>query len=457
MVYYAPHGPQGEGAATVERYDVAIIGGGVAGLATGALLAKAGRRVAVLEKGNQLGGRAYTYTDQGFVLNYGPHAMYRPHTGLLGRIQRRLELPPIPAPYPDPHRSFFRIDDRWGSLGPRPHEALLTTLFPVQTRVRLLPLMAGIRFGDPAHAGALTLGEWLEQRVSDPLLRRFLLAFATLNTYTRPASDLSAQFVLRHLQRTLFVRDYAGYITGGWSTMYGAFASVISDCGGALHTGASVVGLALDGERITSALTFNGPAFEAEAFVLTVPPQDAPQLAEPDTPLRAELDRWAGLQDVRALCLDLGLSRRLRTEVSFIYDGPYDLYFSLHSEVTPDLAPPGGQLLHAMAYLSPEEADDRWLNERRQQELEAGLDRYFPGWREATAVCRPLRSALVTAARQTPDQQGAARVPLRSSVAANLYFAGDARDLPFNLTEISLAAAIEASDAIVRDVALVAQ
>ena len=66
------------------RYDIVVIGGGVAGLATGALLAMAGRRVAVLEKGNQLGGRAYTYVDKGFVLNYGAHALYRPHTGLCG-------------------------------------------------------------------------------------------------------------------------------------------------------------------------------------------------------------------------------------------------------------------------------------------------------------------------------------------------------------------------------------
>ena len=80
------------------KTDAIVIGGGVAGLATGALLAKQGKRVTVLEKGNQPGGRAYTYEDKGFTLNYGPHAMYRPNSGILGDVLRRLE-----RPLPDGH------------------------------------------------------------------------------------------------------------------------------------------------------------------------------------------------------------------------------------------------------------------------------------------------------------------------------------------------------------------
>ena len=429
------------------QHDIVIVGGGVAGLATGALLAKAGRKVLVLEKGNQVGGRAYTYVDNGFVLNYGAHAMYRPHTGLLAQLLKRLERPPIDAPYPNPRRAYFALDGRWGALGPMPQHILTTSLFPLASRLRLLPLIAGIRFGNLAELGDVTLGAWLDQRTNDTYLRRFILALATVNSYTRPASELSARFLLRHLQRNLFARDYVGYLSGGWSTMYEAFASALREHGGEVTTGATVERLAVQDGRVVAALTRDG-RYEADAFVLTAPPQDAPKLAEAGSPLRQELERWRGLVDVRALCIDLGFSRRLRTDVTFIYDVQYDLYFSLHSEVTPDLAPEGGQLLHAMAYLSPEEATDEWLNERRYRELEQGLDRHFSGWREATAVRRMLPTAQVTVARQTPDQQAEARVPARSASTENLYFAGDGRDLPYNLTEISLASALEVADLI---------
>ena len=39
-------------------------------------------------------------------------------------------------------------------------------------------------------------------------------------------------------------------------------------------------------------------------------------------------------------------------------------------------------------------------------------------------------------------------MPLRSSSAANLYFAGDARDIEGNLTEICLKSAIEVTGAV---------
>ena len=84
------------------KYDAVVIGAGITGLATGALLAKQGKRVIVLEKGNQPGGRAYTYEDKGFTLNYGPHAVYRPASGLLADVMRRLGAPLPRHGFPDP-------------------------------------------------------------------------------------------------------------------------------------------------------------------------------------------------------------------------------------------------------------------------------------------------------------------------------------------------------------------
>src|SRR5437899_310243 len=98
------------------KSDVVIIGGGVAGLASGALLARQGKCVVVLEKGNQPGGRAYTYREKGFTLNYGPHAMYRPHSGLLATVLERLGRPRIKHGWPDPLRSYWSDGDRFAAV-----------------------------------------------------------------------------------------------------------------------------------------------------------------------------------------------------------------------------------------------------------------------------------------------------------------------------------------------------
>jgi phytoene desaturase len=51
---------------------ITVIGGGIAGLATAALLAKDGYQVTVLEKNNQLGGRARRFKAKGFSFDMGP-------------------------------------------------------------------------------------------------------------------------------------------------------------------------------------------------------------------------------------------------------------------------------------------------------------------------------------------------------------------------------------------------
>ncbi|KIC69422.1 phytoene desaturase family protein [Pseudarthrobacter phenanthrenivorans] len=51
---------------------VVVIGGGISGLATAALLATEGHQVTILEKQEALGGRAYTFNEDGFRFDAGP-------------------------------------------------------------------------------------------------------------------------------------------------------------------------------------------------------------------------------------------------------------------------------------------------------------------------------------------------------------------------------------------------
>jgi phytoene dehydrogenase-like protein len=55
-----------------DNYEMTIIGGGLAGLACGALLAKQGHRPLIIEMNEQVGGRALGTKVDGFVYDYFP-------------------------------------------------------------------------------------------------------------------------------------------------------------------------------------------------------------------------------------------------------------------------------------------------------------------------------------------------------------------------------------------------
>lgn len=430
------------------RSDVVIIGGGLAGLSTGALLAKQGKRVAVIERGNQPGGRAYAYEEKGFTFNYGPHAMYIPESGILADVMARLGRPVPACGYVDNNYAYWADGDRLAILGPKPHQVLTTKLFSIGERLQLVKLMLALKSAKPETVTpGTTWREWVEDHTGAAAVRRFAMALGTINTYTRPSGDLDAAWLLAHFQRVMFAKDYVGYMSGGWRSMYDVFIDELESNGGTLITGTRIDRLEVDGSRVVAAVTADA-RYEADAFVCTLPPQDAPALAPDGSPLRTEMQQWEDLVDARALCMDLGLSRKVRDNLALVFDIERDLYYSIHSFTTPDLAPAAGQLLHAMAYLSPEEAADEKLLARRKEELVTGLDLHFPGWRDAIAVERTMPAARVVAARQTPANRKN-MVPLRAASVANLYFAGDARDIPNDLSLIVLAAAMEVADAIV--------
>ena len=64
------------------KYDVVVIGAGAAGLSAGALLAKEGKSVLVVDRSKDLGGRAMQVPDEGFRINIGGHLVEDSGSGL---------------------------------------------------------------------------------------------------------------------------------------------------------------------------------------------------------------------------------------------------------------------------------------------------------------------------------------------------------------------------------------
>ncbi|GAB1290938.1 All-trans-retinol 13,14-reductase [Apodemus speciosus] len=88
-----------------EKLDAVVIGSGIGGLASAVILAKAGKRVLVLEQHNKAGGCCHTFGENGLEFDTGIHYIGRMREGNTGRFildqitEGQLDWAPMASPF----------------------------------------------------------------------------------------------------------------------------------------------------------------------------------------------------------------------------------------------------------------------------------------------------------------------------------------------------------------------
>jgi phytoene dehydrogenase-like protein len=340
-----------------------VVGAGIGGLAAAVALARAGRRVTVLEKSSLVGGRGSAQIEEGFVLNQGPHALYP-------RGAEELERLGLTLPGGSPNKGFTMwLDGRLHPLPSDPIALLANGGLRAGTKWAMTRALVNVLESDPRTWERNTMREWLGSISRDPIVRAFVGAFARVATYTNAPDRVSAGVAIRQVKEGVRVK----YVHGGWQVIVDGLLAQAKGVDIRTRTGVRAVE---HGARVSGVVLDDGSRIDADEVVLATSPKVALALAGDVAPALGRFVTSATA--VRAACLDVALRRLPRRHPSFILDLEQPIYYSVHSLVA-ELAPKEGGVIHVARYLEPGvEIDPSSV----RAELEAVLDRVQPGWRD---------------------------------------------------------------------------
>lgn len=421
--------------------DVAIVGGGVAGLTAATYLARAGRSVRLFEKASSLGGRAATQTKNGFQFNLGPHALYRAGEGskILHELGVRFtgHMPNASGGFAIAHGKKYTMPGGFISL-------LTTGLLRLPAKFELARYLGSLSALDTQPLQKTSVAEWLLAQVRHPQVRQLFQALFRVSTYANDPEHQSAGAALSQLQLALEAKVI--YIDGGWQTLVKGLHDAAQTAGVQIETGKRTVTVEPSHNQgaPTHVVRLDGDVrYTAKAVIIAASPAVAASLVH-----SRAIQKWADdAVPVPAACLDVALSSLPQPRTSFALGIDQPLYFSVHSAAA-KLAPEGGAVIHVAKYLHPTDSQPPRTTE---QELEGLLDLLQPGWRDVLVERRFLPSMIVTNAQVTATAGGLAGRPGPAVPdMPNLYVVGDWVGPAGMLADGSLASAKQAADMILK-------
>lgn len=358
------------------KYDVAIVGGGLAGLTAANFLAREGKKVVVLEKSNRLGGRAMTNDKNGVLMNLGPHALYL--SGDAMTILTELGLS-IPGGNASKSVHIDGILDHSVQVIPTDFSSIMSsTLLTWKAKFVFGKLMLKVMKLNVDSIPEISLTEWADAEITDPTVRHIFYSICRLTTYTNAPTLQLAKPVLKQVQRSL--KGGVLYVDGGWGTIMAKLRQQAIAGGVEIFTNKNVINIEHHGEY-QSILCSDGTVFSITDCIVAVPPKDAVKMIKGAE--QTSLHRWNEQAiPITASCIDLGLKKLPCPQRQFAIGLDQPLLFTNQSRAA-KLSNDGTIVVSLAKYHYPMEELNVHADKRQ---LETVMDLLHPGWRKEVVV-----------------------------------------------------------------------
>ena len=407
-----------------------IVGAGVGGLCTAALLARSGVDVTVLERHGRVGGRTASETYRNHTLDNGFHIMpFYKKSALYGvlralRVARRASLAAVTDIAFHSNGRFHRYPAGIAGI-------LGLTLVPFGSRLKLLSLLLPMAFASMGGA------EMLDNRPLadvtgrlDPRTRAFFDAVCMLAFADTPDQISLGEFVRTIIRANPFrggTSRFAYPAGGGYDSICRVLAGYVRGRGGEIRLSAPVRRVDVSGGRTRGVVDDRGNFVESDCVVVSAPAYQAAdlvgreELGERTVSEMNRLNHATSVVEVH-FALDGRLDRR---HIVFpVGDGAAKGVF-LTSNICPALCPPGEHQIIAGTPVDARTASSggavREVVDRMRQDIEG----IYPGFSGHIIWERPRVWQFVEATAKRPGLVWRSKMPHTLPHIGGLFFVGD--------------------------------
>ncbi|PKN66987.1 MAG: amine oxidase [Chloroflexi bacterium HGW-Chloroflexi-5] len=435
-----------------KKYDVIVIGAGIAGLGVGAILAKEGRqKVLVLDRFPKIGGRTMSYEGYpgpGWRVDIGLHLIELGDkcscTELNARVGRKMEWGP-----------FSDTVDFWD--GNKFINVAQLVPMTKEDKIAFRGLLATIAGLDDAEIESWdnrSLEEWLDENVPQKAVQDLFIDMGMIMTTIPHAIDMAAGEVLWIAKQNLLkVKQVlqASYPLDGMDGITSGLSEVIKENGGEIRVNCDVQEIVIKDKKALGVKVpshkhiyqeeyriFETELIEGDRIVCALPIYKLGEIID-FNPKASPMPRWwvkriTDIAEERTGLIGymIGLKEPIvdpqkkcfYTALKLKHSGfPFQCFAA--SNFSPAVAPAGKQLLHTDIVVEHAQAGDKFERGRLLALLWEDLKEMYPGLEEKLEWRLPYYVDGCDGLARQPGLVGNFKPGLHAPGIPNLYFAGD--------------------------------
>ncbi|MFC0273174.1 phytoene desaturase family protein [Metabacillus herbersteinensis] len=420
-----------------QRWDIVIVGGGLAGYVAANYLAKTDLSILILEKGRNVGGRARTTKINHQYLNLGPHAIYKK-----GKAKFILENLGIKLNGKSPKLAGDLIENNMEYAAPFTPLGLFSSSFlNWKERIEWATILMKFNRIDTEKLTEQTFYQWVQQAAVSKKVQSLLYILGRLATYCHAPEKVSAKLIVSHLKT---VMGGVLYLDAGWQTIIDQLHNNVVISGVQVQSSTVVKELEpIEHEHFKLVLS-NDEEIHGKYVICTTGPHELNKM------LGEKLDRpqssfLAQITPVRGATLDVALTQLPNPKKLFAMGITDPFYFSVHSKYARLSDDAKSAVLHVFKYHHP---DDHIDGKKVKTELEQFLEMMQPGWKKHEITSRFIPQ--ITVNHRLPQIGDEQKFHRSKTNIPGLYIAGDWASPDSILSEGAVSSGKQAAEEIIQ-------